>query len=206
MTVVLRDIDAQKRRGSSYENESEMYTLSEYLEIAQKCISRFSFQENSIGMLNDESAVSHVAEHIMWGHLRWKKDGGRSLKSYLCQCAIWAMKVWKTKTYQVDQKKQMSLNYELDGDGGNQQYEITPDPKLKEPFELIYNDANKNANEMINKSNLTDIQKKCMKERYIDGKKLQEIASSLAVSKQAINQHIKRALKKMRGNENVICK
>tara|TARA_Y100001938_G_scaffold150500_1_gene241726 strand:+ start:2954 stop:3559 length:606 start_codon:yes stop_codon:yes gene_type:complete len=198
MTVVLRDVDAKKRQGFSSNNNEEMYSLAEYIEIAKKCMSKFSSRENSIRMLKDESAISHVAEHIMWGHLRWKEDGGRNLKSYLCQCAIWAIKVWKTKSYQADQKKNMSLNYELGDDGGNQQYEVISDTKLKEPFDIIYNDPIDNAMEIINGSNLTDIQKKCMQERYVEGKKLHEIASELKVSKQAINQHIKRAIKKMR--------
>jgi DNA-directed RNA polymerase specialized sigma subunit len=92
----------------------------------------------------------------------------------------------------------MSLNYELGDDGGNQQYEVISDTKLKEPFDIIYNDPTDNAMEIINGSNLTDIQKKCMQERYVEGKKLHEIASELKVTKQAINQHIKRAIKKMR--------
>ena len=77
MAVILKDIDFKKREVNNYaENNCDMYPLDKYIEIAKKCISLFSGPQNSSSMIKDEDAVSHVAEHIMWGHLRWREDGG----------------------------------------------------------------------------------------------------------------------------------
>ena len=114
MTVVLKDIDFKKRKNNNYsKSNAEMYTLEEYLKISKKCISLFAERQMASRMLKDEDAISHVAEHIIWGHMRWRLDGGRTLRSYLNQCAIWAVKVWRTKIYQTEKKKIYSLNYHM---------------------------------------------------------------------------------------------
>jgi len=207
MTVVLKDIDFKKRENNNYgQSNAEMYNLEEYRKISKKCISLFAENQMASRMLRDEDAISHVAEHVMWGHIRWRQDGGRTLKSYLNQCAIWAIKVWRSKTYQTEKKKIYSLNHQIDGkDSGKVEYvQITPDKKAKEPFDLIFNDKTKEALTSINSSCLTSLQSKCLYGRYIDGRKLQEIADELGVSRQAVNQHIKKGINKLR-KENGIC-
>ena len=207
MTIILKDIDVKKRTPNNYEqNKCEMYDMEKYIDIAKRCISLFAGSPSSSRMINDEDAISHVAEHIMWGHLRWKEDGGRTLKSYLNQCAIWAIKVWKTKIYNSDSKKILSLNHTADGDGSKetQQYENVADKKLEEPFQILYDNKIKEAKSIIDNSCLTKLQNTCLKQRYIEGKKLQEIADDIGVTRQAVNQHIKKAIKKLR-RHNGIC-
>lgn len=207
MTVVLKDIDIQKRSNNNYsENPPNMYNLNKYREIAKKCISLFAGYPMSSKMIKDEDAIAHVAEHIVWGHLRWKENGGRTLRSYLNQCAIWSIKVWKTKIYQSEKKKTRSLNYTISGDGdvgGSQQYEIISDQKSSEPFDILFNDQTIEAKNIINNKCLTKLQNSCMKQRYLEGKKLREIAETMGVSRQAVNQHIKKAINKLRKHHGV---
>jgi len=207
VSVILKDIDYNKRKNNDYSKiNSEMYSLDKYRDIAKKCISLFSGASCSVFMIKNEDAISHVAEHIMWGHARWREDGGRTLKSYLNQCAIWAIKVWKTKAYKSDSKSCLSLNHTIYNNNGSEseQYKLVEDKKSKTPQEIIFNNPSNEAVSIIKKCSLTNLQNKCVSLRYIEGKKLQEIADEIGVSKQAVNQHIKKAINKLR-KQNGIC-
>tara|TARA_Y100000592_G_scaffold99967_1_gene177993 strand:- start:1282 stop:1905 length:624 start_codon:yes stop_codon:yes gene_type:complete len=207
MTVVLKDIDLKKRITNNYgEINIEMYDLATYRNIAKKCISKFSGASLAPRMIRDEDAISHVAEHVMWGHLRWKEDGGRALKSYLNQCAIWAIKSWKTKIYKGEQKKIDSLDYSYPsaGEDGADQYNFVPDKSAKEPFDEIFNSSAKEARQLIDSECLTSLQRSCLTQRYVEGKKLRQIAEVLGVTRQAVNQHIKKAISKLK-ESNGIC-
>jgi len=213
MTVVLKDIDVKKRKANHNNNfnKESLYDLDKYRDIAKKCISLFSGPNFCSSMIKNEDAISHVAEHVMWGHIRWEEAKGRTLKSYLNQCAIWAIQVWKTKIYKnsTSDIKTMSLNYSIGGhneagDGSNQIYQVTEDKKCLEPFEILFKDKSDEAKSIISSECLTKTQRKCLYGRYIEGKKLREIANELNVSRQAVNQHIKKAILKLR-KENGIC-
>ena len=204
MPVVMKDIDFNKRSKNDYQsNSNEMYSLEKYRDIAKKCISKFSGRSS---MIKSEDAISHVAEHLMWGHVRWSETGGRTLKSYLNQCAIWAIKSWKTKAYQSEDKNIASLNYSNSDEQDKQSelYQTIEDKKCKEPFEILCNDKSSEIKSLIKSKCLTELQKTCLYERYVEGKKLRQIAESLSVSRQAVNQHITKAVKKLR-KENGIC-
>jgi len=108
-------------------NAETLLTLYEYIEIAKRCIGAFA-SDCGQSLLNDDDAVAHVAEHLMLGHLRWKEDGGRTLYSYLNQCAIWAIKSWKNKLYQTNkQHQELSLNASSGRDEGTQLYQFVSD-------------------------------------------------------------------------------
>lgn len=203
MAIVLKDIDEKKRSKTDYSTGSvKMLTVHEYIEISKKCISTFAGPRSSAEMLTNEDAISHVAEHLMWGSVRWKKDGGRTLKSYLNQCAIWAIKTWKTKMYKSNQKKELSLNHTIGGsnDSECQQYELVKDEKCDEPFDIIFNNKRKEVESIISQKNLTKTQRRCLHERYIEGKKLREIAEGMGVSRQAVNQNISSAIKRIKND------
>jgi len=206
MSVILKDIDFNKRASNNYEDsETEMYEMGEYINIAKKCISMFGGSSMSPKMIRDEDAISHVAEHVMWGHMRWSKNGGRTLKSYLNQCGIWAIKVWKTKIYKSEKNKIMSLNHQItNGDGRSaEQIDLISDKKAKTPFEEAFLKPGKEAERIIKNNKLTKLQQKCLEQRYMYDKKLQQIADSLGVSRQAVNQHIKRGIQKLRSEYGV---
>ena len=197
MTVVLRDIDVTKRSKNDYvTNADTLLTLHEYLEIAKRCIGAFASSSN---LLNDDDAVAHVAEHLMLGHLRWKEDGGRTLHSYLNQCAIWAIKSWKNKLYQTNkQRRELSLNADIGRSrDGVQLYQLVPDKKAKEPFDILFNDNEKTVRALIESDCLTQLQRYCLKQRYVENQTLQEIANSLSISRQAVHLHIKKAIARL---------
>lgn len=206
MSVILKDIDFNKRSTNNYkDSETEMYQMEEYINIAKKCISMFGGSSMSSKMIRDEDAISHVAEHVMWGHMRWSENGGRTLRSYLNQCAIWAIKVWKTKIYKSEKNKLMSLNHQItNGEGHSaEQIDLISDKKAKTPFEEAFLKPEKEAEKIIKNNKLTKLQQNCLEQRYMDNKKLQQIADSLGVSRQAVNQHIKKGIQKLRSEYGV---
>mgnify|MGYP003144446639 CR=1 FL=1 len=199
MSVILKDISVEKRKNNNYsDNTTELRELSYYHDMAKKCISLFSGPQMRPRMLNDEDAISHVSENIIWGHMRWKEEKGRTLKSYLNQCGIWAIKSWKTKIYEsTSSKKEVSLNQDFN-DSSAQHYTFIADKKCSEPFEILYDNKSKNIQKIVNSNVLTELQKTCLQKRYVESKKLREIAEELKITKQAVNQHIKSAIRKLR--------
>ena len=206
MSVILKDIDVNKRKTSKVEKDNQLEDMSFYINMAKKCISIFSGPSFCKSMIRDEDAISHVAEHIMWGHTRWDADRGRSLKSYLNQCGIWAIKVWQTKVYNTSNtNKVLSLNHALDqNDSSCELSDIIEDKSCSTPYEQLYENSSLEAIEFIDSGCLTRLQKICLQSRYIEGKKLREIAEGLSVTRQAVNQHIKKAITKLR-KRNGIC-
>lgn len=206
MSVILKDIDQNKRSKNDYSNsQSNMESLEYYDTLARKTISMFA-GSSAAKMLKDDDAVSHVSEHIMWGHLRWKEDGGRTLKSYLNQCGIWAIKIWKTKIYKSSEGQKIhSLNHGLSSSDSDscELYQITMDKKCEEPFNELFNNTRQDALSIIKDESLTNLQKKCLYQRYIEGKKLRQIAESMTVSKQAVDQNIKKAIQKLRKKHDI---
>lgn len=208
MSIVLKDIDFNKRKNNDYASDTtKMYSLEDYTKIAMKCISSFC-GTNSAKMIKDEDAISHVAEHIMWAHIRWKPDGGRTLRSYLNQCAIWSIKVWKTKAYNEDKKNIMSIDYNINSSNSADKdlslSDYIQDKKTPKPFDILFNNNSDDVEKIINHKCLTKLQRKCLEQRYLEGKKLRQIAESLGVTRQAVNQHVKKAIKKLR-KEHGIC-
>jgi len=202
----MKDIDFNKRSKNDYKsNPNTMYSLGKYRTIAKKCISKFAGPNACASMLKSEDAISHVAEHLMWGHIRWSKTGGRTLKSYLNQCAIWSIKSWKTKIYSSEGKEDCSLNYSRPDEPGRQteKYQTVEDKKCKEPFDLLYANNSLEAKRLIQSDCLTNLQSRCLHERYVEGKKLRQIAESLSVSRQAVNQHITKAVNKLRKENDI---
>jgi RNA polymerase sigma factor (sigma-70 family) len=200
--VVLRDIDVDKRIASGcFDNIPEdMLTLDEYLEIAKRCIGFFAAGYLAARMLNDEDAISHVADALMTAHCRWKKDmeGGRTLRSYLNQCASWSIQVWKTKLYHLSQQaNEISLNQNVGNNYRTQRHEVVEDKKASEPFDILFDNSKETAAQLINSDCLTKTQSYCLYERYVGNKKLQEIANEIGVSRQAVDQHIKKAIKRL---------
>ena len=206
MSVILKDIDVKKRKTSKQEKENQLESMSFYIDMAKKCISIFSGPSFCKSMIKDEDAISHVAEHIMWGHTRWDADRGRSLKSYLNQCGIWAIKVWQTKVYnKSNTNKILSLNHPLDqNDSSCELSDLIQDTSCSTPYQELYDNTSLEVNEFIDSDCLTPLQKICLQSRYIEGKKLREIAELLSVTRQAVNQHIKKAITKLR-KRNGIC-
>jgi hypothetical protein len=87
-------------------------SLDFYINLAKKIISKMAptfFSGLSKEMLKNEDAISFVANAIMMGDWRWKKDTikdnsneekqYKTLYSYRNQCGIWAIQTYVTKRY-----------------------------------------------------------------------------------------------------------
>jgi RNA polymerase sigma factor (sigma-70 family) len=88
----------------------EDISLYDYLEIAQKCVSRFTSGQLRTRMLQDEDAIAHVAEKLMVGAHAWDATRGKNLRNYLTQCSRWAIFKWIVAT--TKQRKRTQANNE----------------------------------------------------------------------------------------------
>ena len=96
------------------ENIKEYDSLSTYISLAKKTISKFApkfYKTLSHDMLANDDAVADVAHAIMVAD--WKYDNDRVGKttgqkktkySYRNQCAIWAIKTYITSKYKKNNK------------------------------------------------------------------------------------------------------
>ena len=196
--IILRDIDSNKRRESQiFDTVNELLGLDEYIQLAQRCISKFAPPSLAAYMMNSEDAISHVAEHIMYGHCRWKENGGRVLGSYLGECAKWAIRIWKTKLYEASQREQYtSLDKNIGNGEGREKmyYEIVTDSKALTPHEVLFDNDSSDVKGFIESECLTDTQRRCLYGRFVEGKTLNDIATDFGVSRQAVDQNIKKAI------------
>jgi len=203
MTVILRDIDVAKRKQNNiFNTENQLWDLDEYRKQAERCIGRFGPPQLSTQMLKDEDAVSHVAEHMMYAHCKWTEGGGMTLKSYLIDSAIYAIRIWKTKLFKANQRTPvLSLNHTISNGTGrsSDMYTVITDTKAHEPVSVMSDEeCSTHVEELLNSPLLTDVQRECMHERFVEGNTLQVIADKIGMSKQGVDHHIKRATAKLK--------
>lgn len=200
MTVVTWDIDTKKRQESSlFENdlpaEHEHWTIYDYYKVAKRCIGYFAHGNLARSMLRSEDAISFVAEHLVYASYRWENGRGRTLNSYLNQCALWSIQRWvKMNTKQ----SHVSLSQEHYQDG-RMSNEATIDSLVDTPEKIILRDEQRaKIIKLIDNAGLTDKQRNCMKLVYEEGKKPADVARSLGISPQAVQQHTKRGVEKLK--------
>lgn len=191
--TILYDIDyTKKKQNDSFKTENELWDLEKYINVAKRCIGTFAYGNVAHVMLNSEDAISYIAEQLMCGHCKWENGKGRTLKSYLNQYAIWGIHRWVICMRK--EKKHISLN-----DIDDNEYSLLnsiQDDKAKEP---LMNMINAEAVETIlEHSDLTDRQRKCIKLVYVDGHTQESAGKILNISRQAVNQYIQNGFKKVR--------
>lgn len=193
MSVVIVDINKKALEKNETlkvtdEIKSRFLSLDEYEKIAKKTISYFArpalARQN---MLNSEDAIAFIIEHLIRGTIRWKPDGGRTLHSYLNQCALWGIQRWKLNRKQANRFKEVSLDKEID-DRGNTLYTFVEDTKSPDM----------NIDEIINKPYLNETQKECLRLRFVEGLTYRNIGEILQKSGQRIEQIVNSALEKLR--------
>lgn len=208
MTVVLWGINATKRiesgtLSSTPELEKRMLSLDDYYQIASRCIGAFASGSVAQSMLRNEDAISFVAEHLMYGTCRWTEDGGRTLRSYINQCAIWSIQRWIMLSKKAHGKHEQSLNRE-DKDGDRQFYETIADTSVGLPIDELCCDEEMQAIRQVMDDELTDNQRQCIELIYIQDLSGADVARQLKVSRQAVEQSMNKGLEKIRAKLNVI--
>ena len=207
--VVLWDINTKKRRQNSTLNEKPAvdWSLEQYYETAKRCIGAFTSGPLAHAMIQDEDAISFVAEHLMYGAHRWKENmvNGRALHSYMNQCAIWAIKVWISLSRRAEKHNMLSLNYsEGDNSTGtsndrDQLYAYIPDEKSPLPEAVMMDqEQSDNISDVISNAGLTPRQQHCIEVVYVQGQRKSDVARDLGISRQAVAQCLEKGIQKIK--------
>lgn len=189
--------------------EKEFDSLSAYMTLAKKIISKFAptFYSNlRQELLSNEDAIADIASAIMIGDWRWDENrsgfNGKSKTkySYRNQCGIWAI-----KTYLSNKYRKCNVHYSIDATDINdvnfsdnisdkEEY----DPSLLAEKEE-YNDALKsNINNILNCGIISEKQRDQIKQYYFEEKTLSEIGKDFGVTREAVRQNIQKGLSKIR--------
>ncbi len=204
VVVVGVNEKARTKNKGLYESDvvkSRMLSLAEYLKLSRQIIGKFTFSSARKMMLQDEDAIAFIAEHLMSATVRFEENSGRTFKSYLNQCGIWAINRWLTNVKSAGKMDTLSLDFERDGGkhaSTNTLYDVLPDGHTNIVESLI---AQETIDELLTHPCLNEAQKKCLKMKFIDELTYREIAEKMSFTRARAEQVTKDALRKL--NENV---
>lgn len=205
----------QETQTYNKETAKRFKSLSEYLVIAERVIKRFApsiMPRYAVTkMLSSEDAISEVARHMMMADWSFKEGKGRTQHSWRNQAAIYAIRDFGNLFKRRANKSHISLDNEFcSSRNGNHHevsfYEITEDILAKQPDQVA--EATERIERvsdyvqfLIQNSNLTPVQEKCLKLRFIEGiDSYVEMGKKFdpPISRQASAQNLSRALFKIR--------
>lgn len=198
----------EKARGKNkglYESDvvkDRMLSLEQYLKIARQIIGKFALASVRNQMLRDEDAIAFIAEHLMAATVRFEEDSGRTFKSYLNQCGIWAINRWLTNVKSAAKLDVCSLDFTHDNEGIKRPknlHEVIPDKDSSSILDSLI--AKETIDEILSHPCLNDAQRKCLKLKFIDDLTYREIAEHMSFTRARAEQVTKEALRKL--NENV---
>lgn len=213
MLIKINGIGKQKLKYKNHE-ELEFDSLSNYLTMAKKAISKFAnntYQGLSRKMLNDEDAVSHVANAMMMADWRWdenyeNKDGTKKTKySYRNQCALWAIQSYTTQN--TKKSKNIKNVYSLDSCISENNpidiYELTPNNKQLTPDRILENKENSEllsnlVEDLLKSVYLSDRQKEYIKLYYFKNYTFEKIGKEYGITREAVRQGLNKAIQLIR--------
>lgn len=210
--MIIPSIGKQKISYKDHKN-IQFESLNFYTNLAQKVIAKMSPKFSSglsKQMLKDEDAISFVANAIMMGDWRWKEKEDdtqphKNLYSYRNQCAIWAIKTYITKQYKTKHNtKKINITHSLNYDLNDINLEnIIADNGQNEPIDIIINNENYEiCNDLISKlldsGFVSERQKEYIKLYYFENMTLAKIGDRFNITREAVRQSIKTAIKKIR--------
>ena len=169
-------------------------TLKEYLLGARKLLALYGYN----CLKNDEDAISYVASYMMKADHTW--DGEKSSRdTWRYNQAKFA--IMKLKTAHRKKRKLQSLDQCISKSGSDRPVflqDVIVDSKnntdnLQQAFTHVMDYA---------ENLLPQRQFACLKLRYQEDLKLEDIGRQLGISKQAVDQHLSKAIKTLRN----VCK
>lgn len=203
MTLVLWGISNNEKRSRQMTTNNTMLSLNEYYDIAKRCIGAFAGPSSANSMLKNEDAISFVAEHLMYGSANWNPDRGRTLRSYLNQCAIWSIQRWFFLLKRAKKHDAFSLNKKLHCDSDKRTlylYETIADEKAVSPDEALFSmEECETIHKVLKTASLTPRQQQCVELVYIENYSGVDAAKKLGVSRQAVDYNLHQAISKIRG-------
>lgn len=210
--MIIPSIGKQKISYKDH-NDIKFESLDFYIGLAQKIIAKMSSKFStglSKQMLRDEDAISFVANAIMMGDWRWKEkqegdEPHKTLYSYRNQCAIWAIKTYITKQYKnKHNSKKINVTHSLNYDLNDINLEnIVADNHQNEPIDILINKENNEICDslietLLNSGFVSERQKEYIKLYYFENMTLAKIGEKFQITREAVRQSIKTAIKKIR--------
>lgn len=182
-------------------NSQTFLTLEEYLEIARRCIlSHVAHKQLCHQMLQSDDALSYVAHDIMMADWKFDSQGGkRTRMGYRSQCAKWSIIRFINNMNNSKNKVLPSINQSF-GDSDRQFTDFIED--YREPGTQVIDEAEEidNIRALLYNGCLTESEAKCLDLYYLHDLTLQEIGTKLGVSKQRIQQVVKKGLQTLKEN------
>ena len=168
-----------------------MQDLKEYRTLVKKQIKRLS---GPIGkeILKDEQAIGDIVTEVMIADRKHDPAKGRTRKSWLNQHAIYGTYDYinkKKKSQKIGESKCFSIN-----ENNNVEYKQNP---------IIMFEDIESVEFYLNNSGLNDKQKFSIEQRYLNNKKLNDIAKELNMTIWGVSLCIKSGIKKIRKMANV---
>lgn len=190
--------------------EKEFETLSVYITLAKKIISKFApsfYSSLRQELLSNEDAIADIASAIMIGDWKWDKDrtgfeGKKKTRySYRNQCGIWAIKTYVTNKYKK-QNNHLSIenkNPEFDTSFADHIHDKPEyDPALLVENDEYHENLKNNIEDILTSGLITDKQAEQIKKYYFEDKTLSEIGNEFGVTREAIRQNIQKGLTKIK--------
>jgi len=219
MLLQLNGIGNQKIQ---YKDHSTIQfdSLNEYILLAKKSISKFAnqfYQGLSSKMLNDEDAVSAVANAIMMADWRWDENyqndkGTKKTKySYRNQCALWAIQTYITKDHKKNKKfkkKAYSLDHIVEDDNESSIHNFTQDDRSLSPETILMNEENKTEltqliDSLLSLDCLTARQKDYIRLYYFESYTFEKIGKKYGITREAVRQGLNKAINMIKETINV---
>lgn len=186
-------------------NEIEFLSLSEYLLIAKKIISKVGGAHKKY--LQDEDVVSYIANAIMMADWRWdqnykSKDGRKKNQyAYRNQCGIWAIRTLLSKKKKTP--KVYSLEESIKDSDSRNNLDFIVDKKHNNPASIIENNEYHNSlkqdmKNLLSSDILSDRQKEYINLYYYQNKTLSEIGELHGLTREAVRQNIVKGIKKLK--------
>jgi RNA polymerase sigma factor (sigma-70 family) len=169
---------------------SELKTMKEYLKEARYVIIKWG----DFNMLKDDDAIADVAHNLMLAEWRYDPTRGASRLTHRINYGKYAVLDIYKKRKKESRHKHITVNQaESDREEAgiiltDKGYEREEEHKISAEF----------VDNLLNNKCINKTQKGYMRERYINGKTLQEIADEFGVSRQAVQQSIANALKNLK--------
>lgn len=193
-------------KGKKIIMEQKYESLETYYLLAKKIVSKFASPFIKIDILNNEEAISEIAEAIMIADWKWdsKRQGhngqSKTKYSYRNQCGLWAIKTYTTKKMKKN-KKEVFIN-----NSSKQETDYLSNIPCKSeynPYEIVSKKEEEesiknNINTILQSDILTDKQKDQIHQYYFEEKTLLEIGKKYGVSREAIRQNIQKGLSKIK--------
>ena len=174
-------------------------SLSEYMTLARRMISKFAPANLRSYMLASEDAIDFVAHKIMKGD--WCYDEGRTkITTYRGYCAQKAIDYY----IKMSLKKQVTVSLDAADENDVLINEIA-DESLNPLAQMIEEEDRKSLRlSLLNAIDLlTPSQQDCVRLHYMEGLTDKEIATRLNITRQAVQHKLKRSLELMKGNIDV---